>query len=56
MKFNIPTNTLNIGSIDLTFHTEQEAAPVGTLSPDQWVALLALLQPLVPPPLGSKQV
>ena len=56
MKFNVPTNTLDIGSIDLNFHTEPATGAVGDLTSEQWAALLAVISPLVPPPLGTKQV
>jgi hypothetical protein len=56
MLFNVPTNSLEIGSIDLHFHTEKAGAPMGTLTAEQWTALLTIIQPFAPPPLGTKQV
>ena len=55
MLFNTPTNTMGIGCIDLNFHAAPVATPVGDFTSEQWAALLAVIQPLLPPPLGNKQ-
>jgi len=54
MNFNVPTNNLNIGNINITFHAATNQKADGTLTAEQWTALLAAIAALCPPPIGTK--
>jgi hypothetical protein len=55
MTFNVPSNSLNIGSIDILFHTDTVQSPDGAMTTDQWTALLDAIAALCPPPIGTKE-
>jgi hypothetical protein len=55
MNLNIPTNTLGIGSMQVTFHAAPAATPDGTFTPEEWTIFLTLIAAFAPPPIGTKK-
>lgn len=54
MNLNVPTNTLGIGSMQVSFMGGAFASPDGTLTSEEWTIFLTLIAAFAPPPLGSK--
>ena len=52
MVFNLPTNTLGVGSINLTFHAKSDNSGM-PMTAAQWATLQAAIAPFFPPPIGT---
>ena len=56
LLLNVPSNNLNIGAVDIVVYADKDLKADGTLTLEQWAALMAIIAPFLPPPVGTKTV